>query len=177
MPSKYLITGLPRSRTAWMAAFMECAHEPTAQMDTLFDIESFYEENEGCSDSGMGWWLPWISRQIKPRILIIVRPIADVEESLFREFPELPRTNYCAKLAEALLPLRYAPGVMTVSFSALSDIATMRRVFWHLRPGVPFDEGRYLEMNKKRIVVGKDVVKNLTGKLLLRPHEGVKLCR
>jgi hypothetical protein len=165
MATKFLITGLPRSRTAWMAAFMGCQHEPSGQMNSLFDINEFYKVNDGCSDSTMGWWLPWILKTVRPRVVIIDRPIAEVEASLQREFPEIEPNLYCKKLLASLDRWRRYAAVMSVPYASLDNVATMRKVFWHLRPGTPFDEGRYFHMQRQKIVVDKNKLQ-LTGKLL-----------
>jgi hypothetical protein len=70
----FCITGLPRSRTAWFAAYFSaaghyCTHEPKTEI-----------ESEGISDSFMVF-LPFEGRRV-----IIERNPDEVKESLTREF-------------------------------------------------------------------------------------------
>lgn len=42
---------------------------------------------------------------------------------------------------------------MRVPYHSLSDMRVMQKVFWHLTPGEPFDEGRFLAMKDVNIQV------------------------
>ena len=57
MPKRFFITGLPRSRTAWMAAFMTsgnavCLHEPR-NWAAMWNHDG--AQHVGISDSGLGF--------------------------------------------------------------------------------------------------------------------------
>lgn len=154
----FLITGLPRSRTLWLAEFMSygqciCVHEPSEYMRRIEDLKTVYKDNQGVSDAGLGFWLEWILKEISPWTVIVHRDIKQVERSLHDLYPELPQTNFCELLMEKLNQCRSHPLVMNVSFDALNDMRIMQKVFWHLRPGVPFDEERYRTMNRQIIEV------------------------
>lgn len=151
----YLVTGLPRSRTAWMAEWLpNCVHEPVIDLDAIDDLRGVYAKHQGVSDSGLGFWLDWILREIKPRTLIIERDIAEVERSLAELCPQMPATNLCQLLRAELDKHKAHPLVMVVPFHALSHPITMRKVWWHLTGNHnPFDEGRYDRMNKMNIQV------------------------
>lgn len=140
----FFITGLPRSRTAWMAEFMGAVHEPTADIKSIEDMRGVFERHSGVSDSGLGFWIEWILREIKPLTVIIERDIDDVEKSLDKL--NIPKTNYCELLKDRLMYFRNHPLVMTVPFERLNDIRVMQKVWWHLKTGAPFDEGRFREM-------------------------------
>ena len=150
---KYLITGLPRSRTAWMAEFMpNCAHEPVGYMQKIEDLQQVYSDFDGVSDSGMGFWLGWILEHIKPRTVIIERPIEEVEASLMAMGTKLPATNFCDLLLEELAKFHDHPLVMRVPFNALGNVRVMQKVWWHLLGAShPFDEQRFERMNALKI--------------------------
>lgn len=158
----FLVTGLPRSRTAWMSAFLStensiCQHEPTAFMNSVDDIVKFYKawphKFVGASDSGMGMWIDWVLGIIKPKTLIIERSLTDVEQSLEDMKLPVPATNYCDLLLGKLLTVKNHPLVLWVPFDALNEQRVMQKIWWHLLPGEPFDEQRYRRMCNLNITV------------------------
>lgn len=93
MNRKFLITGLPRSRTAWFSVAMRgkhsyCLHEPTADAQSYDDLLDMWShpnwEYQGVSDSALGYWLPRIMRDLEPKVLIVERPVDEVIASLER---------------------------------------------------------------------------------------------
>ena len=77
--SRFLITGLPRSRTAWFAVATGALHEPFSR-----EGFSFFPKwaDGGISDSGAGSVLGAIIHDFKPRTLVIDRPMGEVVISL-----------------------------------------------------------------------------------------------
>jgi hypothetical protein len=122
-------------------------------MHELADITRFYQQWDGASDSGLGLWLDWILDTIKPRTVIIDRAIADVERSLMALNLGIPANNFCELLYDRLLKLKKHPLVLWVPFDALNELRVMQKVWWHLRPGEAFDEGRFLSMRDLNITV------------------------
>jgi len=169
MPNRFFITGLPRSRTAWMASFMTagkavCLHEPR-NWEHLWLENAYFPVNGktpgkishiGISDSGLGFQLQNIIDTYAPRVLIIDRPIDEVEASLAALKTGLPRTNFCEILHKSLAGFNSGEkGILRVPYHLLSDMRTMQKIFWHLTPGEAFDEGRFLMM--KDINIQADV--------------------
>lgn len=75
MPKHFLITGLPRSRTAWLAAFMSagncvCLHEPR-NWESVFASDG--PKFVGISDSGLGFQLGRIMQDYDMPVLIVER--------------------------------------------------------------------------------------------------------
>lgn len=155
---KYLITGLPRSRTAWMAQFMpNCVHEPITYMKKIEDIKTVYADHDGISDSGLGFWLDWILHNVAPRTLIIDRDLDEVEKSLAEMNLGLPATNYCELLQEKLDEHAKHPLVLRVPYEALGNMRVMQKVWWHLLGHrYAFDEARFKRMNAINITVSND---------------------
>ena len=156
----FLITGLPRSRTAWLSLFFctgesICFHEPIGGIRAISDLETLYQsdfyKHVGISDSGLGFFLDWILENIKPRTLIIERDTAEVADSLAKV--GVPRTNFPELLAERLQAFRDHPLVMWVPFDALDTKRIVQKAFWHLMPGVAFDEDRYEQFAKMHIEI------------------------
>lgn len=83
---KFIITGFPRTRSAWFAAYLTsgttyCYHEATFTDEDL-DLPGY--ENVGSSDSGYLLRPEWASRNMPDKTVIIHRDIDIVEASLKR---------------------------------------------------------------------------------------------
>ena len=156
----FLITGLPRSRTAWLSVLCStgqaiCYHEPIGGMRDISDIEALYKSEfykfVGISDSTLGFFLPWILKNVKPRTVIIERDMKEVMQSLFEI--GLPRSNLVELLMDRLREFKDHPLVMWVPFEALKTKRVVQKIFWHLMPNSAFDEMRYEQLEKMRIAV------------------------
>jgi hypothetical protein len=144
----YLITGLPRSRTAWLATVATgdesvCWHEPLTWLDRWEDVFTKiwgYSAHRyvGISDSGLGFHLPEIITRAAPRILIVDRDIAEVEASLVRT--GVVPTNYCAILKECL-SIEH-PSIMRVPFKALEANHIVAQCLRHLMPDAKINADR-----------------------------------
>jgi len=166
----FLITGLPRSRTAWMSVFCTtvnslCYHEPIARMRQVEDLELLLNKPTpkfvGASDSALGFFLPWIMENLKPRVVIIDRPIEHVRRSVAEL--GVPHTNYIDVLKQHLLRFRHHPDVLWIPFHALEEQRMVEKAFWHLLPGEIFDVERYELLAKMNITVTlQSVMRQLT---------------
>ena len=154
MPKRFFITGLPRSRTAWMASFMTsgnavCLHEPR-NWAAMWNHDG--AQHVGIADSGLGFQLQNIIDTYEPQVLIIDRPKDEVEASLAALNTGLPRTNFVEILHKALSKFNSGEkNILRVPYHLLSDMRTMQKIFWHLTPGEAFDEGRFMSMKDLNI--------------------------
>ena len=89
--STFWITGLPRSRTAWFSQAMRgpystCFHELTADCRSFEDFRQAWFSSDalysGNADSACGLQITRILDEIRPRTLIVERPIGEVLASL-----------------------------------------------------------------------------------------------
>jgi hypothetical protein len=134
---KYLITGLPRSRTLWMSHFLpDCVHEVAHRLNSTDDLNRI---PFGISDSGLGFFLKEILEDLKVPTVIIDRDLDEVEESLHDMLPCMPATNYCELLGDFLAAWRHHPLVLCVRFHDLD--ARMAEICEHL--GLPYDWKRH----------------------------------
>lgn len=121
-----------------------CLHEPISRLLRIEDLILEYEALEGVfkgfSDSGLGFWLEWILKEIQPRTLIIDRDIEEVEQSLVEMKMGLPKTNACQLLQVELQKFKNHPLVLWVPFNDLNS--RMKEIWEHLMPGLPFDQER-----------------------------------
>ena len=159
--SRFLIVGLPRSKTAWMSVVAStvpgalCFHEPVTRFENwecCFDIwENTARSHVGIADSGLGFHLERILAEAAPWVLIIRRDIDEVKASLKRLHPiEL---NYCELLAEKLDEFASCPGVMSVRFEDLANSETVAECLRHLIPGCSPDEERIRELIRLNVQV------------------------
>lgn len=94
MRSPFFICGTPRSRTAWFSVVTSgarsvCYHEPTAHLKSFDQLVSLWTADAGMSigvsDSSLSLQIGRILRVIKPRTLMIRRPIDEIMAS-FHEY-------------------------------------------------------------------------------------------
>lgn len=140
----FWITGLPRSRTAWFSIAMRgprssCVHELTAETQSFADLKSTWLsgalEYSGNSDSACGLQIERILDEIKPRTLIIERPMHEVIASTIKFLQYEP-----IGLADALIGLNEAlkmdhPLIKRVRFRDLRDADAVREAAEWLVPG------------------------------------------
>lgn len=157
---RFLITGLPRSRTAWWAIVCNtrssiCLHEPTPHVSSFEELEALWHAPSGMaagvSDSAVVLQIGRILRELKPRTLIVER---DPEESIQsfeiywgRPVNKLVRTWLLAMQGE-LERHKNDPLVKTVRYNELDDLKTVQRCFeWLLPKSVLPDFDLLMRMN------------------------------
>jgi hypothetical protein len=165
MSEPYLITGLPRSRTAWMATAASgegsmCFHEPTAWLDRWDDVFAavWWDHPNyryvGIADHGLGFHLPAIMRRASPRTLIIERPVDEVNASLARL--GLPASNFCDLLQETLAYDH--PCIMRVPYAVLADSWVVFDCLRWLMPEEVIDRSRIAHLQGRNIQAGPNAI-------------------
>lgn len=90
MSRPFLVTGLPRSRTAWWSVVTTtpqsiCRHEPLKDSNSFEELAAVWSDPKvdyvGVSDSGVVPVLGRILEEIEPRTLIVERPAAEAMRS------------------------------------------------------------------------------------------------
>lgn len=156
----FVVTGTPRSGTAWLAAFLNtgrvhCSHEI---LWTSAGWASFYAEflKHPCSgtvDSGLLPYLAGVRVDLDPRVLLVRRDREEVLDSFERI--ELPRSAMQAPLDRALRQMDYwrlRPGVMEIAYPDLHSPLVMEKVWAHLTGDLdPFPRERHAQMVPQRI--------------------------
>lgn len=186
MTKPFLITGLPRSRTAWFSVLAAatqtgvCSHEPTQHgqwYDVCSGIWNFSTaEHTGISDSALGFNIHEILRDFKPRTLIVVRDHEDVLRSLAKQGITGVET-YVTKLAGRFLGVAHNPLVKFVEYEDLNDLdKVLECLDWLMPGGVGHEHAAHwvmpLNIQKKidwpaaanadlATMIGQDVVKEL----------------
>ena len=164
----FLITGLPRSKTAWMSVVAStvsgaiCYHEPMSHMkswECCFELwkKSPYRHT-GVSDSHLGFHLKRIVQQASPRVLVILRDEREVEASL--ESLGFPKSNYCSLLRQGIDAFLAEPNadVAVARFEGLQDPNMVVRCLEHLMPGCHPQMTRIREFMSMNVQADMDLV-------------------
>jgi hypothetical protein len=140
---RFIVLGLPRSRTAWLAKFLTygdyiCGHEELRHARSLDDVKTWIGMGYvGSAETAAApWWRTLLRLAPDVRVVIVRRPVRDVVESLVRlgfdpasSEPVMRRLE--AKLRQAA---KRIPGALVVEFDALNDEAICAKVFEHCLP-------------------------------------------
>jgi len=167
MVSRFLITGLPRSRTAWLAALCNtvagavCWHEPCARAASWqMACAAWYRASPrfiGLSDPTLAVHLGAILKDHAPRVLWIDRPVADVEASLARL--GFGGTGIPATALEAATPFLGHALVTRVRFGALNDNEVVAWALTKLMPGAIPNRAVIAEFQRLNIQVQPSVAR------------------
>lgn len=169
-----MVCGLPRCRTAWFSVLTStpksiCHHEPvaiTSSFDALVEIwQPKCGISVGMSDSTLTLQLDRIMDAVKPRTLMIDRPLDEVERSLERYMEGAGHAinaeagrNYLLSLAAKMDEFRDHPLIKTVQFSELESRSVLLECLDWILPGMEFPDLDHLM--KMNIQVRRDYVIN-----------------
>lgn len=156
MIRQFLIAGLPRCRTAWLSvastgARSLCHHEPTPDTDSFESLQALWApafgNMVGISDSALTLQLERIIEVIKPRVLLVERPIEDVIASFRKYLAGTPHLvdaavgrDYLETLQREIDRFRDHPLVRTITFDQLASYQTVRGLLEWLVPGEEFPD-------------------------------------
>lgn len=159
--SRWLVTGLPRSRTAWLSVLMNnagafCRHEPTRYAQSFEDLVASWPDGTGVCDAALGFQLKRLIDELSPRALIIERDVDDAKASFLRYMEGVPlRLSLLHEHAD-LLQSRMAEVlthklVRSLRYEALHDVNSVKWAMDWLVPGC--DTSRVEEMMRLNIQV------------------------
>lgn len=154
MGRPFLITGLPRSRTAWFSMLAStaqgifCYHEPTAGLQSFDALAKLWAnprfENVGVADSTLGFQLERILRDIQPRTLVVERPIGEVRESLLAYMSGIAISvpaidSYLEALQSSIEACLPHPLVHRITYQDLQDRTELYAALDWVMPGTHFE--------------------------------------
>ena len=165
-----LITGLPRSRTAWLSVAATahdsiCHHDITQYLGQWQDIFPFWRGAKhtwtGIADHGLGFHLPEIIERANPRVLIVERPVGQVLASLDRiGIPGAER--FCMLLG---LALAYEhPNIRRVPYHMLTSTGAVVDCLGWLMPGARIDRERIDALQAMNIQADAGAAKQAAGR-------------
>lgn len=163
----FFITGLPRSRTAWLANFFTW-RESFCHHDALrmgLSVEALREQLEsvparyvGDSDSGLVMFAEQIVKEWPDaRWLLVQRPVRECLESYQNYFPRHPYPSvpvltgadaatvfdYMRRHCERLSGIVPSLNLAVMDADAMDDETSMRNMWQWILPTVPFPLGRW----------------------------------
>ena len=162
--SSFLVVGLPRSRTAWMAVAAStlsntfCYHEPMWFLPCYQSLRALWqcgiENNIGISDHALGFQLKRILEDVGPRTLIIDRDIDECVQSL-KAF-DVDAERFCFELAESIDACLPHPLVKVVDFSEVS--ATLPDCLKWLVPDAEINPRKIAQIRDMKIEADIEIV-------------------
>lgn len=149
MGAPFFVTGLPRSRTAWLSVAASlvpgsyCIHEPIEDLGHWQDVaalwRSGFSERVGVADSSLAYRLGWILDKVGPRTLIVLRDPIEVEASIARLGWGAPGRALCQVLGEEMERHRWHPLVRPVPYHALDRTDVVLDCLQWLMPDAEID--------------------------------------
>ena len=137
----YVIFSLPRSRSAWLSALLECEHDLGAECRTPDEFVAMAKG--GTCETGAGFAWPLI-RQLSPecRFAVVRRPTADVVAS-FERLGLLGLGSEMERRERDLDALSTLPDTLTVNYADLKSPAVCGGLWAHCRgDAMPMDRWR-----------------------------------
>jgi hypothetical protein len=180
MNKPFFITGLPRSRTAWLANYLttdktHCYHELIGECDSWQEYQDKLNKNDkvyGDSSSGLIFNIEhFIERYPNSKWICIRRPFADVIFSLEKkgfslnstEMRELENT-----FKNAYKILYDKANISFFAYDELNETKTIEMIWSFCCPSLPVPIGRAENLQKFNIQI--DLSRIPMGKLLWTPQ-------
>lgn len=185
----FFITGLPRSRTAWLANLFSyensfCFHEALKHCSEVKDIKKVFngvdKKYVGDSDSGLPFFIDEVLDLFPDSKLVLVsRGVSEVIESLEKVFPDYSRLKIeklVIKTQDAINNMvdKYKPFIL--DFKDLNDMGACKLLWEYCVPGIVFDERRWEMLNLMNVEISiQKYMKALSQKGVKLVKEGL-LC-
>lgn len=141
----FVVLGLPRCRTAWLARFLSygdwyCGHDQLRYMRTLDDVRGWLAQpNTGTCETMAGPFWRLLGRYApKAKVVIVRRPVEEIMESLWNLGLRVDQQALRVRLFGLDRKLEQAagrlPGALAVSFADLAREDVCAQVFEHCLP-------------------------------------------
>jgi len=179
---RFLIMGLPRSRTAWLSVALtyknsHCLHEPLLGCMSVSELTTKFDDIDadivGGADTGAVFFLDAIIKEMPfIKIVVIDRKIEDCESSSRRMgFDSVDLRELRLALDEASQRMN----TLVVDYDKLSDPSTGRKIWQHCIGG-EFPEKRWTDLARfniqlmtrqffQELGLQKESIKSLSGQV------------
>lgn len=162
----FFITGLPRSRTAWLANFLTydgnfCYHELCKSTSDPMEMKIMLHDPEYKNMGNSDCVFPYYYKKLLPllsdyKIVIIERDPEEVIRDMYDLNIINEESESSIKQAYKLLDgIKSDPNHITVPYEKLNDMNTMKAI-WDFLFGTKMDEMRWQEMDIQTIEVNWD---------------------
>ena len=166
MTVPFIIYALPRSRTAWLSAFLtykdwECYHDAAGFMRSMDDVKAFFNSgNVGCVETAASYGrclLKWLIPDL--REVVILRPVEECIESIMNldlrgqaSFDRKKITKLMERGRKTLDKISKDPNVLVINYADLDKEETCKSIFEFCLP-YKFDKNWWQEMRHKNIQI------------------------
>lgn len=166
MTEPFIIYSMPRSRTAWLSAFLSykdwtCHHEMAVQMRSISDVRALFSQpRTGTVETGVaqGWWLveheaPGIKKVVVRRPVIeVVQSLLDADLGGVATYDRTTLGSHMTYTARMLDKIASQSGVLVIDHADLVKMETAKAVFEHCLP-YGFDVPWWGRMKNRNIQV------------------------
>ena len=166
MKNKFFITGLPRSRTAWLSTFFTgnnsfCYHEILRVSDGFSDaIKKILNRKEiyvGNSDSSLPLWIDKIDYILQESpIVIIERDENEVINSLTNLFGNYDWVKLIDLTLENLETIKKRYNYISIDYNELDKQSCLELISNFCVPNIPFDKDKFEILKTINITIAKD---------------------
>ena len=156
MKKHFFITGLPRSRTSWLANFFTyndsfCFHEATRFCTNMQDLKSLMQSHQAGNTGNADPALLYIMNDLKtyfPRskVVLVERELHETIDSFidfYTSYEYKHIQDWIENLFEIMERIKNKFEVKTVAHDALNKMETCKEIWEYLLPEEPFDEKRW----------------------------------
>jgi hypothetical protein len=153
----FIILSLPRSRSAWLAAFLsyppkQCGHDIASESRSVPDFLNRLARFDGTCETGavVGWQLiHWYIPQA--RIIVVKRPVEEIKRSL-AQFGIVPVEGELEARGAMLDACAALPSVTAFDFDELNDQDVCTWIF-ETCLGLDFDRRWYRKLANQNIQI------------------------
>ena len=183
--NKFFITGLPRSRTAWLSTFFTgnncfCYHE-IIRVSKGFDdaIQKLLNRKEmyvGNSDSSLPIWINEIDHILcDSPIVIIERDMGEVVHSLTKVFGKDDYVRILDSTLKGLETIKNRYNYISVDYNNLNEQACLEMIWNFCTPNIPFDKDKFEMLKAINISIDKYLyIKSLLSEDGIKLKQGMK---
>lgn len=170
MSNHFFITGLPRSRTAWLANLLTygrsyCFHEALRHGEDLKPLfEGVNADYIGDSDCGIPFYTDRILKDFPgAKFVMIERCAKDVQASLEKVFKE-DMGEIMGLCLNKLQEFREKISPLVVRFEDLNNLSTLRQIWRHCLSDEPMNLSRTIMLKNFKVEVTNDYINKLKGR-------------
>ena len=164
--NNFFITGLPRSRTAWLANFLTyresfCYHEAIRDVNSLDDLKKLLSNPKykymGSSDSSLPLFAEKVMNMFPDSKLVVVeRDIVKVKKSLNKLFSEHDEIHNMLKMnMNALGKLKSKYSHLLIQYESLDDVNVCKELWEYCLPDIEFNYERWRMLDLFKIDMHK----------------------
>ena len=146
---RYLILSLPRSRSTWLAAFLDCDHDVGGEIEHIDELDKY----DGVCDTGLGLFATKVVEKYPIPIVVIERDVKECERSLSRI--GFSADGLCEAMLNQMKRIKDNPLVKWVKFeeldSEIESICNHIGVEYHLSRHMRYS-AMMIEPTKKHMI-------------------------